>query len=191
MLKWILIIAGVIMLGVLGTCFWGYKQITSGGPTASVMVQTTPERAWGWLSNQDSLQALADSGMTVRVSGNGLLEVGDSLTVHTSMKVVEGASPDIVWVVTRVEAPHMRAFSARQDPSKPGALERVDSLVQVGDSVRISSTYSVSTPAGSPAATKGKVESAMLGSAAKVLVGAMRHLGQHDLENLKARLEHP
>ncbi len=191
MLKWILILCGVIMLAVLGTCFWGYKQITSGGPTAAVMVAMTPERAWSWLSSRDSLQAVADTGHTVVVSGNGMLEVGDSLTVRSSTRVSTGASTDIVWVVSKVDAPRMRTFTTREDPTKPGSMERIDSVAQVGDSVRISSTFVIGSLTGTAGDSMGKVSGAMLGSAAKVMVGAMRHLAQDDLNRLKDRFERP
>lgn len=191
MLKWILILCALIMLGVLGTCFWGYKQITGGGPTASVMVAMTPERAWMWLSTRDSLQAIADTGQTVTVSGNGMLEVGDSLTVRSSNAVSTGASTDIVWVVAKVEAPRVRAFTTREDASKPGSLERIDSIAQVGDSVRISRTFLIGSLTGTAGDSVGKIGGAMLGSAAKVMVGAMRHLAQDDLNRLKDRFERP
>lgn len=191
MLKWILILAGVILLGVLGTCFWGYKQITAGGPTASVMVAATPDRAWRFLSSPDSLQSIADTGQTVVVSGDGLLEVGDSLTVKSSTAVATGASTDMVWVVSRVDAPRMRTFTTREDPTKPGSMERIDSVAQVGDSVRISTTFVVAPLTGTNGDTIGKVSGVMLGSAAKVMVGAMRHLAQDDLNRLKARFERP
>lgn len=191
MLKWILILCALIMLGVLGTCFWGYKQITGGGPTASVMVAMSPERAWTWLSTRDSLQAIADTGQTVAVSGNGMLEVGDSLTVRSSSAVSTGASTDIVWVVSKVEAPRVRAFTTREDASKPGSLERIDSIAQVGDSVRISRTFLIGSLTGTAGDSVGKIGGAMLGSAAKVMVGAMRHLAQDDLNRLKDRFERP
>ncbi len=191
MLKWILILCGVIVLAVLGTCFWGYKQITAGGPTASVMVAATPERAWSWLSSRDSLQAVADTGQTVAVSGNGMLEVGDSLTIRSSTAVSIGASTNMVWVVSQVDAPRTRTFTTREDASKPGSLERIDSVAQVGDSVRISSTFVIGSLTGTAGDSVGKVGSAMLGSAAKVMVGAMRHLAQDDLNRLKARFERP
>ncbi len=191
MLKWILILCGVIMLAVLGTCFWGYKQITAGGPTASVTVAMTPEGAWSRLSSRDSLQAVADTGQSVAVSGNGMLEVGDSLTVRSSTMVSTGASADIVWVVSGVDAPRMRTFTTRQDPSKPGSLERIDSVAQVGDSVRISSTFVIGSLTGTAGDSLGTLSGAMLSSAAKVMVGAMRHLAQDDLNRLKARFERP
>lgn len=191
MLKWILILCALIMLGVLGTCFWGYKQITGGGPTAAVTVAMTPERAWTWLSTRDSLQVIADTGKTVTVSGNGMLEMGDSLTVRSSTPISTGAGADIIWVVSSVDAPRVRTFTTREDASKPGSLERIDSVAQVGDSVRISRTFLIGSLSGTAGDSVGKIGGAMLGSAAKVMVGAMRHMAQDDLNRLKDRFERP
>lgn len=191
MLKWILIGCGVIAIAFLGTCFWGYRQITAGGPTASVMLLATPDRAWSWISSPDSLQLVADTGQTVMASGSGMLAVGDSLTVRSSTAVSTGASPDIVWVVTTVEAPRVRAFTARADSGKPGSLVRIDSVAPMGDSVRISRTFVVGSLRGTSGDSIGKVGGVMMGSAAKVMVGAMRFVAQADLDRLKARFARP
>lgn len=79
----------------------------------------------------------------------------------------------------------------RQDPSRPGVLERIDSVAVVGDSVRISSTFGMPSLAGGVSDSAGKVGGVVLGGAAKVMMGAMRFVQQQELDRLKLRLEQP
>jgi hypothetical protein len=191
MLKWVLIIVGVILVGLLGTCFWGYKQLTGGGGTAEVTLASTPERAWAWLNTGDSVAALADSVTTVTWTGTGAFAVGDTIRMR-SVAAAGAAQSNFEWIVTRVDSPTVRVLSAFQDTLRAPVLERIDSLVPVGDSLRISSTFTLPLfGAENRPDSMGKLGGAILSGTGKMMQGAMRLTTQLELERLKARLERP
>lgn len=191
MLKWILIILGVIIVGLLGTCFWGYKQLTGGGGTAEVVVATTPERAWAWLNTGDSVAALSDSVTTVSWTGTGSFAAGDTIRMR-SVAAAGAAQSSFEWIVTRVDSPSVRVLSAFQDTLPAAVLQRIDSLIPMGDSLRISSTFTLPLfDAGGQSDSVGRLGGALLSGTGKMMQGAMRLTTQLELDRLKARLEQP
>lgn len=191
MLKWILIILGAILLGLLGTCVWGYKQLTGGGATAEVVIASTPARAWTWLNTGDSVAALADSVTTVSWTGTGAFAAGDTIRMR-SVAAAGAAQSNFEWIVTRVDSPSVRVLSAFQDTLPVPVLQRVDSLVPRGDSVRISSTFTLPLFDGDNRPdSMGKLGGAILSGTGKMMQGAMRLTTQLELDRLKARLERP
>lgn len=194
MLKWILLGVAALVIIVAGTCYYGYRQITSGGGTAAVAIAATPERAWHWLNNPDSLAAIADSGATVTSSADAdTLAVGDTLTVRR----IEGESrPDsgkMRWLVNRIDPNMVRTMISMVDSAGSPLLERIDSVVALGggDSVRVSSTFLAPALAAkaSDSTSPGGIGGMILTGGAKVMMGAMRYVSQKELDRLKTTLE--
>jgi uncharacterized protein YndB with AHSA1/START domain len=189
-LKWILGIVLVIIVAVMGTCWYGYKKITAGGGTAAVTVATTPERAWHYFTMPDSFRVWQDSSTTVRFSSDSTLAVGDTVWLQSREQAATTTRQRMMWVLERAEAPRLLVWAARDDSSKVEIVRRTDSLVAVGDSVRLVSSFT------SPAMDSIRVNDSvggmggrLLSGAGKMAAGAMRMLAERDLARLKARLE--
>lgn len=190
MLKWILIVILVLVLGAVGTCWYGYKKITAGGGTVAVTVATTPERAWSYFTTPDSFRVWQDSGTTVRFSNDSLIAVGDTVWLAGNEGATINARERMMWVLERAEAPRLLVWAARDDSSRVEIVRRTDSLVALGDSVRLVSSF---TSPGMDSIrvndSVGGVGGRLLGGAGKLAAGAMRMLAERDLARLKLRLE--
>ena len=190
MLKWILGIVLVVIVAVMGTCWYGYQKITAGGGTAAVTVATTPERAWHYFTVPDSFRVWQDSGATVRFSNDTLLAVGDTVWLSDREQAVTNTRQRMMWVLERSEAPRLLVWAARDDSSKVEVVRRTDSLVAVGDSVRLVSSFTSPVMDSIRASDSvGGMGGRLLSGAGKIAAGAMRLLAEQDLARLKARLE--
>lgn len=189
MLKWILGIILVLVVAVMGTCWYGYSKITSGGGVASVTVATTQERAWNYFTMPDSFQVWQDSTTTLTFSTDSVLMVGDTVWMQ-SRTPGSNASNRMRWTLQQMEAPRLLVWSARSDTSSVEIVRRTDSIVAMGDSVRLVSVFD--TPAMDSIGVNdsiGGFGQKLLNSAGKMAAGAMRMLAERDLGRLKARLE--
>ncbi len=190
MLKWILGILLFLVLAVVGTCWYGYSKLTSGGGMAAVTVATTPERAWTFFTNPDSFRVWQDTGSTTRFSTDSILAVGDTVWLETREFETSPQRQRMLWVLERAEQPHLLVWAARSDSANLEIIRRTDSLVAVGDSVRIVSVFA--SPAMDSLRNEdsiGGLSSRLLGGAGKVAAGAMRLIAERDLARLKGRLE--
>jgi uncharacterized protein YndB with AHSA1/START domain len=190
MLKWILGIVAVLVVGLMGTCWYGYNKLTSGGSTATVTIAAAPERAWTYFTNPDSFRVWQDSNTVVTFSTDSLLAVGDTVWLESRGGSDNATRQRMMWALERVEAPRLLVWAARDDSSRVEIVRRTDSLVAVGDSVRVVSVFDTpgmdSIRVGD---SVGGFGGRLLGGASKMAAGAMRMLAERDLARLKVRLE--
>ncbi len=193
MLKWILGILGVLALLLAGTCWYGYRELTSGGDTARVAIVAAPERVWQHLVDLDSLRAWQDSAATVTSTGGAVLAVGDTVRIETSLRGRPvGAEQRMHWVVARVDSPRVVVWTAIDDSTGIEVVRRIDSIAVAGDSVILTSRF------GSPmidslrtADSGGGLARSLMGGVTKMASAALRAIAEQDLARLKARLERP
>jgi hypothetical protein len=94
------------------------------------------------------------------------------------------------WTLEQMEAPQVLVWSARDDSSRVEIVRRTDSVVALGDSVRLVSVFaSPAMDSISASDSVGGFGERLLNSAGKMAAGAMRRLAERDLGRLKARLE--
>jgi hypothetical protein len=189
MLKWILGIVLVLIVAVMGTCWYGYTKITSGGGIATVTVATTPGRAWNYFTMPDSVRVWQDSGSTVTFSTDSVLAAGDTLWLE-SRSPGSASTQRMRWTLEHMDIPRVLVWSARDDSSRVEIVRRTDSIVPLGDSVRLVSVFvSPAMDSISASDSVGGFGERLLSGAGKMAAGAMRMLAERDLGRLKARLE--
>lgn len=192
MLKWILIIISVLMLVVIGTCWYGYRKMTEGGDTASITIATSTERIWRYLTIPDSFAVWQDSTAVLSFSNDTLLSLGDTVRMGTGGQAAVTQQKRMVWVMERIEEPSLIVWSASDDSTGMAIVRRTDSLVPMGDSVRLLSRFEV--PALHPLADGDSVSGfgrKLMTSVGKIAASAGRIIAEQDLARLKARLERP
>jgi uncharacterized protein YndB with AHSA1/START domain len=197
MIKWILGILAVIILVVAGTCFYGYKQITGGGNSATVTMAGTPERIFAALATADSMAIWMTDSKIEGPFGKGLLAPGDTLRSRGSAKSDSMANVNTSfngdWIVREVNAPTLLVMEMVSDSAgiRRVVLVRRDSLAAMGDSTTVTSTFSspLLESLSEAARDTSKVGSSVLSSANKVMIGAIRLGTQGELEVLKRRVE--
>ena len=189
MWKWIVGAAVLVVVLLVGTCWYGYKKLTSGGDSATVTIAATPDRVFASLADPDSMVVWMGGGSKVAAPHHGMLREGDTLHIETG---TPGRSQQqYIWVVGEVAPPRLLVLQMRSDTSGVFATRR-DSLVASGDSTTIISTIaspmidSMRTQRGD---TGGRVGGALLNFGSKVLIAAFRIVSEHELKRLKARLE--
>jgi uncharacterized protein YndB with AHSA1/START domain len=193
MLKWILGILLFLVLAVVGTCYYGYRQLTSEGRAASVLVATTPDRVWHHLTMPDSIRSWQESTTVVTFStDSSTLTVGDTMWLETRERAPTGASRRMTWVLEQMEIPRVLVWAARDDSTRMEFVRRTDSIVPQGTVLRLVSV--IDAPSFDAMAASDSVRGlggAMMRGVGRVAVGAMRLMAQQDLDNLKGRLEQP
>lgn len=195
MIRWILIGIGVLALAVGGTCFYGYKKLTGGGDTVVITMAGTPERVFATLATPDSMALWMTSSRLESPTGGALLAVGDTLRFRSISVQGDSSGTSVTgdWIVREVNVPTLLVMEMRSDSgARTGVvLMRRDSLVAVGDSTTIFTTYS--TPLFDSVTTtvrdSSKVGSTILGSATKMMVGVMRLTTEEEYKGLKKRVE--
>ncbi len=192
MWKWIAGGVAVLLLLLIGTCYWGLKKFSEGGGSSVVMIGASPDRVFASLADPDSLTTWVDVGSMVASSRHGLLQAGDSFRIARPARK-SGVGGDITtWrVVESVPGRSLMLRIANDSLGKVAIISRYDSLSIVGDSTRLSTTYGAETLDSTRLSTKGggKTESAVLGFAQKLIVAALRLATETDLQRLKARVE--
>ena len=193
MWKWIVGAALVIVVLLVGTCWYGYRKLTSGGSSAVVAIAATPERVFASLADPDSMRAWMAPGSVIGASHHGPVVAGDTIHIETGSP---GRSQQrYTWTISEVEPGRVLAVQMRVDTSGNIFATRRDSLVGHGDSTIVISTIgspmidSMRTIRGD---TGGKVGGALLDFGSKMLISAFRVLSERELGRLKAHLEgHP
>lgn len=190
MLKWIAGIALALTLLVIGTCWFGYKELTGGGDTASVHVMVPGERAWAYLSDPDSMAVWYETGAQISPRGSGPLEVGDTLRVRTSGGA-PGSTNETAWVVEVVDAPRRISYVTVGDSMSP-QLRREDAIIPgPADSTAITVRIIVPDLGAQLPDSAGRGAERLVQTTAKLMTAAMRLAEQGRLERLKAHLEKP
>lgn len=192
MWKWIAGGVAVLLLLVMGTCYWGLKKFSEGGGSSVVMIGASPDRVFASLADPDSLATWVDVGSLVSSPRHGLLEAGDSFRIARPARKA-GVGGDITtWrVVASVPGHSLMLRIANDSLGKVAIISRYDSLTVVGDSTRLSTTYGAEIMDSTRLSTRdsGRGESAVLGFAQKLIIAAMRLATAQDLPRLKARVE--
>jgi hypothetical protein len=193
MWRWILGIIVIVILGLVGTCYAGYRRLTSGDNIVTTPVPYDARHAFALLSDRDSLIEWLPDGTTATPAGHGALRVGDTIRVAApARRNVSTGRAVQVWVVREVKAPAVIAIEGIE--FDPGGLPhtgftRRDSIVAAGDSSHIVSTF-VGFPLLSQsesAASGSAVTASLLGAADRVRLGAARMMWQGQLQRLVAR----
>jgi hypothetical protein len=194
MWRWVLGIIAFVILALMGTCYAGYRRITSGGNTVVATVPGSPARTFTMLTNRDSLLDWMPEGTTAKPEHHGALQVGDTVRVAATTRR-QGASGRAVqvWIVREVKVPDIFAIEALEfDPGgiPHRAFTRRDSVFASGDSTRIISTFVAApllTGAESAAASGSAVAGPLLGVAERMRVGASKMQWQNQLQQLGRR----
>lgn len=191
MWRWILGIVAFVILALVGTCYAGYRRITSGGNTVVTLVAGNVPHAFTLLADRDSVLTWMAEGTTITPAGHGALRAGDTIRVAAPTR---GAAPSgrtlQMWIVREVKAPDVVAVEALQFDQggvAHRAYTRRDSLSAVDDSTQIVSTFELGPLIGGPdsaAATNHAVTGALLTTADKVRLGAARLLWQGQLKGI-------
>ena len=194
MLKWIIGVLLVLVAAVVGTCWVGYVKLTEGGNTTAVTIATTPERAWAYLADPDSLVRWQDSTGGVRVWSDSAagLALGDSMWIGRLQETTGDVRRDMAWVVTRLVPNSVVAWAAIDDSSGVAFMHRTDSLTVLGDSVEVRITYQATLfDSLRTSDSVGGLTGRLLGGTSAVMVSAMRLSSEGHLARLKALLERP
>lgn len=201
MWKWIVGVLVVILVLVMGTCYWGFRKLTSGGNSIEVIIKQSPERIFAMFTDPDSLRSWSSAAGQVGRTGTGALQVGDTLTSSLPMSSpTPNAPPSRVdrWVVRVVQAPTLFVLDGIVASDSIGKskvmLSRRDSLVAMGDSTRIISTFTspeIENLRAKAGDSGKKVARASMGVLEKLIATGARMGMEMDLQRLKTRLEKP
>lgn len=191
MWKWIVAAALVIIVLFVATCWHMYNRFTAGGDVATVTIAASPARVYAALADPDSMAVWMAGDNAVTASRHGEVQVGD--TVHVASTSAPRVRHDeYTWTVAEVRPNELLALVMRNDSTNQTMVARRDSLVTIGDSTEIISTF-VSPMLDSLRAvrgdTGGRVPGALLNASSKMLVSAFRLITQRELERLKAHIE--
>ncbi|MEP6591836.1 MAG: hypothetical protein ABJC19_11690 [Gemmatimonadota bacterium] len=193
MWKWILGGLAVVAVLLAGTCFYGYKQLTSAGDTVTVTMAGTPERVFASLATPDSMAGWIASAKVTRPLGQGMLAVGDTLVLDDPGRQIGATRQNMDWVVKQIDPPYLLVLAMRPDTGQVNSIlmQRRDSLVVVGDSTTVISTFT--TPymdsVGTATRDSSRMGGAIVDGASKVMIGALRLVHEGDLKKLKVRVE--
>jgi uncharacterized protein YndB with AHSA1/START domain len=194
MLKWILGAAVLIILALAGTCYYGYNKLTGGGDTVAITMGASAERVFATLTTPDSMALWMTTSKLESPTGGAMVAVGDTLRFRsiTTRDNASGTSASGDWVVREVSAPSLFVIELMGDTSATKVMiTRRDSLVTVGDSTTIYTTFtapfldSLSTTI----RDSSKVGGSVMGSASKMMIGLMRMTTEEELKGLKKRVE--
>ena len=193
MWRWILIVAGLLIVGLFGTCFYGYRKLAGDGNTVDVTVALPAEHAYVMLTDRDSLLAWLPGGTTVMPETRHAFQVGDTVRVGAPTGGGTTGRAVAIWIVRELKPPTAIAIEGIEyDPGGVPhvAFSRRDSLVAHGDSTRIVSTF-VSAPllvgGDSARAASGAVSGSLIGAAERMRAGATRMLWENELRGLARR----
>ena len=193
MWKWILGGLALVAVVLIGTCYYGFKQMTAGGDTLTFTIGGSPERVFASLATPDSMAAWVASAKVMRPIGKGMLVAGDTLVLDDPGRQIGGTRQNMDWVVKEISAPTLLVLEMRPDTGKVTStlMMRRDSLVARGDSTVLITTFS--TPfmdsVGTVTKDSSKMGGALVAGASRVMVGALRLVHEGDLKRLKARIE--
>jgi hypothetical protein len=196
MWKWIVIalLAIIVLLG--GTCYAGYRRVAGGGNVVQVAMAATQDRVFAALTHPDSLAVWMPPATMIASTGKGAFQPGDTIRIAPP-SIAEDANRrnGEVWVVREVHAPTLLVVDGVQFDvlGYPSVLHtRYDSLVAIGDSTRVVSTFRQHARMRNASLdTGGPPPPAVLGMAEKLIVGSSRIRFESELRRLKTHVEKP
>jgi hypothetical protein len=194
MWKWIGAIMVLVILALMGTCYLGYRKLAKAGDTVAATAFGPPAHVFSLLADRDSIAAWLPVGAELTPAGHGPVAPGDTLRISTP-----GAPGDSskrlrqVWVVREVNPPATLAVDGIEyDPAGMPrvAMARRDSLVSVGDSTTIVSTFTIfpTLPAGESAS---RMTAATLRAADRLRLGAAKAQWRVQLRRVVSHLGMP
>jgi hypothetical protein len=194
MWRWIGGIVAIAILALMGTCYAGYRRITSGGDTVDAMLSTSPAKTFSLLTDRDSLLAWLSAGTTIMPEHHGPVRGGDTIRVASPARAGASSGRAMqLWIVREVKAPDVFVIDALEfDPGglAHAAFTRRDSISASGDSTRIVSTFEMAPmlPAAESAMTGGSdFKASLLNTAQRMRLGAARMMWQEQLRRIEHR----
>jgi uncharacterized protein YndB with AHSA1/START domain len=193
-LKWILGILGAAVVFVCFAAWYGYRKLQSfaGEGPSSVTIGAPASRVFASMADADSMKEWRSEGLGIRASRQGRLAVGDTLVVQNSSTTTTSSRRSrSTWVVTAVIPDVLLALEVRNDSSGEAMFMRRDSLIALGDSTRVMSTFSspVFDKLKRRGDTSGKARSAMLNLASNVMIAGLRMVSDQELKRLRGHIE--
>jgi len=195
MLKWILGCLGLAVVVVCFAAWYGYKKLQTlakEGPSAIVTIQAPASRVFASLADADSMTEWRTEGLGIRSSRQGRLQVGDTLLAQgRSRGTTSNQRSRVMWVVTAVIPDTVVGFEARNDSTGMSIFIRRDSVVALGDSTRVVSTFAapILDSLRRRGDTSGMARNAMINLASNAMVTGMRVMSEQELKRLKGRIE--
>jgi hypothetical protein len=195
MLKWILGCLGVAVIVVCFAAWYGYRQLKNfakDGPASTVTIGAPPSRVFASLADPDSMKEWRSEGLGIRSSRHGLLAVGDSVEVESSSSSsTSNRRSRSTWVVTAMIPDVLLALEVRSDSTRSTVFMRRDSLVSVGDSTQVFSSFTAPMldSLQRKSDSKGRAAGAVMGMASNVMIAALRVMSEQELKRLKRHFE--
>lgn len=196
MLKWILGGCGTLIVIACVVIFIGYRRLktyAAEGPASTVVIMASPHRVFASIADPDSMADWRMDGARTAASHKGILAVGDTLIVRNASQSSSGRPNRLTWVVTAMSLDKLIAFNVVDSAGKP-MLTRRDSLVAMGDSTQVISTFSAPMMDSLQARSgkTGPVNQGMMGVASTAMIAGMRMGSDLELKRLKSLIEgHP
>ena len=192
-LKWVL---GILGVGVVVVCFavwYGYRKLQSfaGEGPSSVTIGAPASRVFASMADADSMKEWRSEGLGIRASRQGRLAAGDTLVVQSRTTTSSSRSSRSTWVVTAVIPDVLMALEVRNDSTGEPMFMRRDSLVALGDSTRVVSSFSapILDKLATRRDTSGRARGAMLNLASNVMIAGLRVVSGQELKRLKGHIE--
>jgi uncharacterized protein YndB with AHSA1/START domain len=193
-LKWVLGLLGVAVVFVCLAAWYGYRKLQSfaaEGPS-SVIILAPASRVFASIADADSMKEWRSEGLGIRASRQGRLAVGDTLVVQSSSTTTSSRrSSRSTWVVTAVIPDVLMALEVRNDSTGEPMFMRRDSLISLGDSTRVMSTFSspMFDRLKTRGDTSGRAKGAMLNLASNVMIAGLRVVSDQELKRLRGHIE--
>jgi hypothetical protein len=192
MLKWILGCLGLAIVVVACALWYGYRKLQTFAdlpPVSTVTIMAPPSRVFASLASADSMTTWMIEGTKVTSPHHGLLVPAD--TVMMMGTLTDTLRHRAMWIVTGVTSDKLFTIEMRSESTGEVAIARRDSLIAVGDSTQIVSSFTspMFDDSVRAAQKKGGAAGAMMGMARKVMMSAQRLDTDAELKRLKARIE--
>ncbi len=142
MWKWIVGAALLIVVVVIGTCWYGVRQLLSGGNQTSVTIAATPEHVFAMIADRDSMPVWMEKSSRPG-SGHGMLAVGDTARVDSTARMGRSGVPQrMAWTVSLID-PEKLLVTEVHDTAGRLAFVRRDSIAGVGDSTMLITVFTM------------------------------------------------
>jgi hypothetical protein len=194
-LKWILGILGVVVVIVCFGAWYGYRALQNfaqAGPSSAVVIGAPAGRVFASIADADSMTEWRSEGLGIRSSRRGVLQVGD--TVRTQAReqgMSSGRRSNSTWVVTAVVPDVLLALEVRDDSTGATIFMRRDSLVSLGDSTRVVTTFTAPMldSLRQRGDSAGRAAGAVFGLTSNAMIVGLRAVSQQELKQLKGHVE--
>jgi uncharacterized protein YndB with AHSA1/START domain len=173
----------IVIVCVLMYISWQkVKSIAGEGPTVTATIGAPIPHVFAAMSNLDSMRLWRLEGTMFRATQHGLLQPGDTLAGETS-----NSQNQVVWVVSAVAPDTVIAFDGVMKTDGRRMFTRRDSVSAVGDSTRVTTSFTVSLP---DTTNSGKRMSGALSDfAMTAMTTGFRVQMQEELKRLKNHVE--